>query len=725
PNVPPYDHFEIRHDGIATLCPENITVLACTSGVVPCPVANLVYTGNLTGSVTTTPATPVVTDTPATFSVGSAGATPTVVLVGTAPGGTYTLGSTGLSTLPLNGTKCWNTATSTQSCAFEVQNTPCVSGFECMETGLTYNNLTTTPTARNPLYTKLAATNFKFDVVALQTSGALASTYTGANVTVELFDDSAATRPACGAYTAPVATQTIAFVAADAGRKTLGANFNLPNAYPKLVCRVRDTALSVSGCSSDDFSVRPTALTITSSANADSSGTSTSTLSPIKTGANFSLTAASAVAGYNGTPVVGTPAAHAGAVVNGVMSGGFGAAVASSGTATGTFTYSEVGYFRFSANDVHDDMFTAVDQSTDCTNDFSNTAPVSGVDAGKYGCKLGNAVATNYFGRFIPDHFAITPAGPAAACTTHPAAAGSYIPVDFTYFDQDGFATPFTITAQNSANTTTQNYAGGFARLGLTTWSNFGFGTTTALPAGAVLSSSSVAPSGTWVAGQANVSARHKVSRPTALAAPTGVTVNALPVDPDGVTLTSAVAVASSPTSLRFGRLRLGNVLGPDTRDLRMPMEAQYWSGTSFVRNMDDSCTVVAASAWSFGNYVKKPLSMTFSPSATDKTLAGGVNYLQIGKPTGGRITFDASINLATTGAEIAASSCLKNLSLASPTRPWAPTVTTPAPSPLRPSLVYLAGQWCDTTPTNNPSARGSFGLYRGAESLVFQRENY
>ena len=48
--------------------------------------------------------------------------------------------------------------------------------------------------------------------------------------------------------------------------------------------------------------------------------------------------------------------------------------------------------------------------------------------------------------------------------------------------------------------------------------------------------------------------------------------IHALPVDPDGVTLPSATAVASA-TTLRFGRLRLSNVLGPDTRDLRMPIE--------------------------------------------------------------------------------------------------------------------------------------------------------
>lgn len=727
PAVPPYDHLEIRHDGSATLCPENIVVLACTSSVVPCPVANMVYTGTLTGSVATTPAAPAVTDSPATFSVGSAGAMATVVLQGSSPGGVYTLRTTGLSTLPLNGTRCWNTTSSSQSCLFTVVSTPCVSNFECMETGVAYNNLTTTPSARNPLYTKLAATNFRFDVVALQSGGVQASSYTAAaNVTVELFDDSASPSPTCSAYASPVASQSITFVAGDAGRKTLPANFNLPNAYRKLTCRVRDTNLTptVYGCSSDDFSVRPTAIAVTSSANADSTGTSVSTASPIKAGASFSMTAATAVAGYNGTPSTGVPAAHSGAVQNGSISGAFGTAAVASGTATGSFTYSEVGYFRFNTAGVYDDTFTVIDQPTDCTNDFSNTAVASGVDAGKYGCRFGNTAATPYFGRFIPDHFAVAPGTPVAACTVHPAASGSYTPVDFSYFDQDGFATPFTLTAQNAANVTTQNYAGGFARLGLMTWSNFGFAAASALPAGSTLSASATAPTGTWVAGVASVTARHRISRPTALAAPASVVINALPLDLDGVTRTSATPVASA-TTLRFGRLRLSNVLGPDTRDLRIPMEAQYWNGTSFVRNADDSCTAVAASAWSFGNYVKKPAGAVFSPVAADRTLAGGINSLQITKPTGGRVTFDASINLATTGAETAAASCLKNLSLATPTRPWVPVVTTSAPSPVRTSLAHLAGQWCDATPTNNPSARGSFGLYRGAESLVYQRENY
>ena len=62
----------------------------------------------------------------------------TVNLQGSAPGGAFTLGTSGLSTLPLNGTRCWNTATSSQSCLLTIVSTPCVSNFECMETGVAY-----------------------------------------------------------------------------------------------------------------------------------------------------------------------------------------------------------------------------------------------------------------------------------------------------------------------------------------------------------------------------------------------------------------------------------------------------------------------------------------------------------------------------------------------------------------------------------------------------------
>ena len=373
------------------MCPESVTVLACTSSTVPCPALNIVNTGTLTGSITTSPAAPAVTKTPASFSLGSANATQSVVLQAAA-GGAVTLGTSGLSTTPLNGTKCWNTATvpPSQSCSMTFAATPCVSGFECMQTGVGYNNLVTTPAARNPLYTKLSGTDFKFDVVALQSSGAAATTYTAAaNVTVELFDDSVSPAPACSDYTGPVASQAITFVAGDNGRKTLATNINLPNAYSKLRCRVRDTNVNVTGCSSDTFAVRPQQFTVSSTnANADAAGTNTAATPTVKASANFNLTANTSTVGYNGTPVLNTAnaSAHTGAIQTGTVAGTFGAAPAATGSATGAaFTYGEVGYFRLNANGVVDSSFTTVDSTlNDCVAGSSSNTVVGG----KYGCNV-------------------------------------------------------------------------------------------------------------------------------------------------------------------------------------------------------------------------------------------------------------------------------------------------------------------------------------------------
>lgn len=186
PTVPPYDHLEIRHDGMGTLCPEPVQVLACLVSTVPCPAASIVSTGTLTGQITTTPAVPTVTKTPSTFTVGSGNSIQTVTLQASTSGAVV-LGSTGLSTIPLNGTRCFNTATGVQSCAMTFVGTPCVGGYDCLETGAVYNNVIATSTGRNPLNTKLSGTAFNLDVMALLADGTPALTYTATSgVTVEL-----------------------------------------------------------------------------------------------------------------------------------------------------------------------------------------------------------------------------------------------------------------------------------------------------------------------------------------------------------------------------------------------------------------------------------------------------------------------------------------------------------------------------------------------------------
>ena len=414
------------------------------------------------------------------------------------------------------------------------------------------------------------------------------------------------------------------------------------------------------------------------------------TAPPLRAGANFSATltarnnagsatpnfgketlAETATLGYTKYQPTGTNSSM-GSFSGSV--GGFGA-----GAAAATATWSEVGTIDLTA--------------TLASGNYLG----SGVAAA-----TGKTGTTGAVGPFTPHHFdTVVSEG---ACAD-----------GFSYSGQ-----PFTVkvTAMNGLVTPTKtvNYDGG----GVNPTPPFAKAVVLS-PVGAAgtLTNAAVAPN-LFILGVATLTDSPAFTFATTPAAPALVSIRAL--DSDGV---SSSGFAEGATSVRSGRLRLLNAIGPETRDLKMEVEAQHWNGTSFVRNVDDICTVVPGSAWSFGNYVKRPASVAFSPVAADRTLVAGSAFLMIPKPTGGRITFDASINLAPTGAETASSSCLKNLSLATPTRPWSPIVTNPAPSPARPSLSYLSGRWCDATATNNPAARGSFGLYRGAESLIFQRENY
>jgi uncharacterized repeat protein (TIGR01451 family) len=554
-----------------------------------------------------------------------------------------------------------NTANNTD---IDTYTFPPLAGFECIETGVTYNNLTSTPSARNPLYTKLAGTGFKFDVVAMNSSGVQLTSYTAAaNVTVELFDDSASPAPACSAYSSPVASQAIAFAAGDSGRKALSANFSIANAYRKLRCRVRDNNLSpvVYGCSSDDFAVRPTNFTVSSTANADNAGASTTATPIVKASSNFSLTAATGLTGYNGTPSIDNTklSAHSGAVQIGTLTGSFNAA--SAGTATGAaFSYGEVGYFRFAANGVYDDSFTTVDSALgDCVSGFT-------ASGSKYGCSFGNAATTNYFGRFIPDHF--------DTAVTQGCAAGG-----FTYSGQ-----PFssTITARNLGGIRTQNYEG---------TGNFSK-TVTLSDANATAGSFMPAPiaASAFTAGTANVSPAFTFN--IAKTAPATIKLHAL--DTDNV----ASSTTEGTANIRSGRLSLKNAYGSELLPLSIPLEAQYWNGSSYVRNQQDNCTATPASSIAMANY-KNNLSACETQigfSSGSGTFVNGVSkYLRLTKPgAGNNGSVDLTLNLNSASGNTCTSSTASSATSAS--MPWF---------------------------GSNTASRATFGIFK--TPIIYMRENF
>ena len=289
------------------------------------------------------------------------------------------------------------------------------------------------------------------------------------------------------------------------------------------------------------------------------------------------------------------------------------------------------------------------------------------------------------FGRFIPDHFAI------ASGTVAPACGG------FSYFGQDGFTTSFTLTAQNSSSGTTTNYRGDFSRLDPSAWNAYGFATTAALPAGSALTASSTPPSGNWDKGVAAVSAKHQISRPSALAGETSVTLTARPVDSDGVTMASAAQVQSAATPLRFGRLRLISGQGSGQAPYVVKSEAQYWGGSYWRINAQDSCT-------SYATTNAKVTGNTGTTVAAASGVSGGYGSLTLSKPT--------SLGLATV--------CLDTGTLAND----GCTATSAA------SIGYLRGNWKDATVFDqDPSATVLFGGAnadsRGNWGFLYRRENF
>lgn len=309
-------------------------------------------------------------------------------------------------------------------------------------------------------------------------------------------------------------------------------------------------------------------------------------------------------------------------------------------------------------------------------------------------------------GRFIPDHFAIT-AGTVAPACVNPSSG-------FTYFGQDGVTTPFTLTAQNLTNGPTQNYTDSFTKLPLTTWGaasasaaspGYGFSAAT-LPAGAVLSGSTTAPTGSWpslLAAQANrgvaaIIAKHQVSRPTALTGITSLTISAKPVDSDGVTMaTTAVASASD---FYYGRLKLTNSYGSELLNLPMPLIAEYWNGSGWVQgwvqNTIDNCTTATAPTSAAG--------LTFYPE-----VAVGVrgNHLS---------STETTATVSSTGKLVAGDGKLI-FSKPGALNDGYLTVTIPLAT-----MPWLQFPWTGGANVD-PSARATFGIYKSP--LIYRRENY
>ncbi|MDF1527984.1 MAG: LamG domain-containing protein [Sedimenticola sp.] len=590
--------------------------------------------------------------------------------------------------------------------------------FNCIESGA--DALT------GKLYTKLVGQPFVIDVAALRdansdgTADAVETDFAkdaDRTVSVELIDTS--TAATCATYPAlsPAVSQNLLFTAADAGRKA-AASYTVSKAYRSLGCRVTDstTTTPVVGCSTDQFAIRPQSISLVTPAlnNSGSSGTPTAVAGSI-----FTLQADSDD-GYDGTPLIdgGKLEAHAGAVAIGTLSGSFSAASSSNGTATGTaFSYSEVGNFRLLAEGIYDDGFTAVDQSGDCTNDFSNS-PV----AGKVGCKFGNTAVTDWVGRFIPADFTLVITDQGVLENSCLAGGFSYAGTPIGYAALQAPAA--TIMARNSAGVTTQNYTGIYSKLsasdinlpnittdgtqlgvdglnkvglnwsvGVPDWTDNGNGTFSFA-----------------LSGDAFTYARTANDLVAPFTSDVDLTVQSI-TDSDGVTGVG-LPQTFSPTGVpvRFGRLAMQNAQGSELLPLNVPLQAEYYSGAAggFAANVADLCTqvngislvdldgadgVIATTAPTRNTAVYAPAVIAGGYAASDLSDA---TLLFTQPPVGG----DFNLNLQPPGQGNTGSA----------------QVVIDAPT-------WLEYSWSGAA-MSDPSAKATFGVFSRPSSLIYRREN-
>jgi len=341
---------------------------------------------------------------------------------------------------------------------------------------------------------------------------------------------------------------------------------------------------------------------------------------------------------------------------------------------------------------------------------------------------LDGVAGGGYVGRFKPKYFVLTGS---PTLTTRSDLASCAPASSFTYMGEQ-LALDFSLEARNTQDTVTQNYTGAYARLDLSTnAAPLHIGARSGATNLTSRVDSSLTPTASFSNGVGTIAARTGILRASP-DNPDGPFANTqfgiAPVDSDGVAMQSFDQdvdgvggndhkAVGPVTELRYGVLRVQNAYGAETNGLRVPLEVQYWNGSSFARNTGDSCSRLARSdiALAFSSGLVACNTAVIEPLLT---MASGASMLTLAAPgagTRGIVTLTPQLGTA------AGSYC--------PAKGASAAGTTSA------ALGYLTGRWDDsanpdgvasTSYDDNPSGRATFGLYGSVpNSFIFLRENY
>lgn len=314
-------------------------------------------------------------------------------------------------------------------------------------------------------------------------------------------------------------------------------------------------------------------------------------------------------------------------------------------------------------------------------------------------------------GRFVPDRFLVGDISVVPAC-------GS-----FSYMDQP-FPMSMSITALNIGGDRIYNY---FPPFSLATAKLVGENNNNGVDLQSRLSTLPV-NAASWVQGVATVdgSFRANVNRVTPNMAANlyqdgpfelldiGVQVSDNDPHPNGIfsyvaspdmdaastgACTNCNAKKITTQILRHGRVVMDNTYGPETEVLKMPTRAEYWNGTNWVLNGDDSCTIAT---YGLGSQVDNAgLGYHFDPN-----LATGQSVVR----SGGTSTFQSG-QFELLWRAVATSGPL-----------YRGQVTAPLDVP---AWLEWYWNWNGVSPTSlsEPRASAFFGRYRGHDRIIYWRE--
>jgi MSHA biogenesis protein MshQ len=574
--------------------------------------------------------------------------------------------------------------------------------------------------------TKVAGSAFSLDVVAI--SGGVQQAGFTDTVIVELLGNNTLgiSLDAQNCPTSSTLVQTVLPNPTIAGGRSTVNFAAVANSWRDVRVRVRWPTASptVTWCSTDNFAIRPNTLASFAVTDNDwqTAGTGRALTDTIfgavthKAGRPLSVraTAVNAAAATT-TNYVGAPTSTLTACAGAACTATFGTMTLATTFVAGQLvsdvaSYNNVGSF---ALQLVDSAFASVDGGDGTPADCSAS--------GHYVCS-----ATINVGRFVPDHFAVALNAPTFG-TACGAGGFTYIGEAFNYTA----APVITVTAQDFANNTTTLYntIGSWWRI--TNASLTGKSYTAAagtLDASGVPGIDPVIVSVGLGAGTLTFSSGTGLffTRTTPVApfdADISLAINV--IDADGVTLATNPARFGTATAgngiafgsgkpMRFGRLVVRNANGSQLVALPVQVEAQYWSGApmnAFITNTQDSCTSIAAANEAMANYTG---NLSGSPACETAisgggTLSAGRRTLQLAAPgSGNNGSVDLTVNL---GAAASGNTCT--------TLGGAPASATTA------NLPHLQGNWTGGAYDQNPTARATFGVFRGAEEIIFVRENF